>query len=245
MRKWIFAVLLLTAACTPKSGIRTIRTTENTEADLGVIQEKDGPVTVRLVVRNELADTLHPVQVYTPCGCTAAETDRRSIAPGADEIIEVTYNPAYRPGIFMEEIQVYYADSPVRMRSLLIKGEVIGYNHPIEEDRPYAFGQGLYLSHEVLHYGKLAPGQTDDMFIRHGNGNKKAADIRFDIPPEYASSIGLRQPGVMEADGRDTLHVRFTMPEGPAPGDTLLIPLQPLVNGKKTDKILYIKAIAP
>ena len=69
MRKFlIMAAFLAAAACAPKDGIRTIRTTTDKEADLGKIKEIDGPVTVRLVVKNEFADTLYPVQLYTPCG---------------------------------------------------------------------------------------------------------------------------------------------------------------------------------
>ena len=160
---------LLAAACAPKDGIRTIRTSTDREADLGKIKEIDGPLTFRLVVKNDYPDTLYPVQLYTPCGCTEARFERKPVAPGEDEVIEVTYNPAYRPGPMMEEIQVYYRNSPVKARSLVIKGEVIGYNHPIEEDRPYAYGEGLYMSHKVLNFGQLRPGpEPDHHGYRHG-----------------------------------------------------------------------------
>ena len=161
MRKLAFILLsavALTVACAPKDGIRTIRTATDKEADLGKIKEIDGPVTVRLVVRNEYADTLYPAYIHTPCGCTEGHFDPHPVAPGEDETIEVTYNPAYRPGLMMEQIQVYYKDSPVKMRSFVIKGEVIGYLHPIEEDRPYYYGEGLYMSHMLLSYGLRSPG---------------------------------------------------------------------------------------
>ena len=51
MRKTLVTMagcLLLLASCAPKDGIRTIRATTDTEADLGRIKEIDGPVTVRL-----------------------------------------------------------------------------------------------------------------------------------------------------------------------------------------------------
>ena len=234
------AALLAAAACGPKEGIRTIRTAPGQEADLGKIKEIDGPVTVRLVVKNAYSDTLYPVQLYTPCGCTQARFERKPVAPGEDETIEVTYNPAYRPGPMMEEIQVQYRNSPVRVQNLVIKGEVIGFNHPIEEDRPYAYGEGLYMSHKVLNYGMLAPGQTADFFFRHGNGNTRKADIVFDIPDEWKPYVRMRQPGRMQADERDTIHVKFTMPEN---RDTVDFSLQPRVNGKPTQTVLQIRAI--
>lgn len=231
--------LLLLASCAPKDGIRTLRATTDTEADLGRIQEIDGPVTVRLLVRNDYPDTLHPVELYTPCRCTKVHFSHDPVPPGADEVLEVTYNPAYRPGPMMEQISIYYLHSPVKVRSLVIKGEVIGYNHPIEEDRPYDFGEGLFMSHKVLGFGALAPGQTRDVFFRHGNGNKWKADIRFEVPQEWEPFLRLRQPGKMKADERDTLHVRFTMPEGV---DTVDFWVQPRVNGKPTREKIRIKA---
>lgn len=240
MRKTTFlAVLLLAAACTPKDGIWSIRTAEGRDADLGKIKEIDGPVTVRLLVKNTYPDTLYPVQLHTPCGCTEARFDRKPVAPGADEILEVSYNPAYRPGPMREEIQVRYADSPVQVRTFAIKGDVIGYNHPIEEDRPYAFGEGLYMSHKVLTYGSLRPGETGDFFFRHGNGNARKARIVFDIPDAWKPYVRMRQPGKMKADERDTIHVKFTMPQGL---DTVEFALQPLVDGKPTEENLRIRA---
>lgn len=242
MRKLAFILLCavaLTVACAPKDGIRTIRTAPDKEADLGKIKEIDGPVTVRLVVRNEYADTLYPAYIHTPCGCTEGHFDPHPVAPGEDETIEVTYNPAYRPGPMMEEIQVYYRNSPVKARSLVIKGEVIGYNHPIEEDRPYAYGEGLYMSHKVLNFGQLRPGETGDFFFRYGNGNTKKATVVFDIPDSWKPYVRMRQPGKMKADERDTVHVKFTMPDGL---ESLEFSLQPLVNGNPTGEVLGIRA---
>ena len=235
----IFTTLLLAAACAPKDGIRTFRIREGQEADLGKIKEIDGPVTVRLVIQNDYPDTLYPVQLNTSCGCTKAHFDRIPVAPGADETLEVTYNPAYRPGPMQEEVQVRYQDSPVRLRSFVIKGRVSGYNHPIEEDRPYPFGEGLYMSHKVLSYGRLAPGQTGDFFFRYGNGNTRKAQVGFDIPDPFKPYVRMRQPGRMKADQRDTLHVKFRMPDGV---DSLEFAIQPRVDGKPTQEVLTVRA---
>ena len=235
----ILLPLLLAAACAPKDGIRTIRTAEGQEADLGRIKEIEGPVTVRLVVKNAYPDTLFPAQLYTPCGCTEARFDRKPVPPGADEVLEVTYNPAYRPGPMREEIQVRYQNSPAKVRTFAIKGEVIGFNHPIEEDRPYAYGEGLYMSHKVLAYGALRPGETGDIFIRHGNGNTRKARIDFDIPDPWKRYLRMRQPGQMKADERDTIHVKFTMPAGL---DSVEFAVQPRVEGKPTEEKLIVRA---
>ena len=241
MKKVLLMLLAAMAvACAPKDGVRTIRTAADQEADLGKIMEIDGPATFRLVVRNTYADTLFPLRMYTPCGCTQVQFSRDPVAPGADQVLEVTYNPAYRPGPLMETITVYYQASPVQAESFVIKGEVIGYNHPIEEDRPYHFGEGLYMSHKLLLFGVRRPGETTDIFFRHGNGNTKKADIRFDIPAQWQPYVRMRQPGKMKANERDTIHVKFTMPEGI---DSVAFDIQPRVNGVPTQEKLAIRAI--
>jgi hypothetical protein len=235
----IALLLAMAFSCGPQDGIRTIRTEEGKEARLGKIKEIDGPVTVRLLAKNTCPDTLYPVQLHTPCGCTQVRFDRKPVAPGEDEVLEVTYNPAYRPGPMREEIQVRYQHSPVQVRTFAIQGEVIGYNHPMEEDRPYAYGEGLYMSHKILSYGRLRPGQTGDFFFRYGNGNTRKATITFDIPEAWQPCLRMRQPGKMKADGRDTLHVKFTMPEGV---DSVDFALQPRVDGKPTEEVLSVRA---
>ena len=234
---FLLALLLMAAACGSRDGIRTIRTAEGQDADLGTIKEIDGPVTVRLLIRNDFPDTLYPVQLHTPCGCTNARFDQKPVAPGADEVLEVTYNPAYRPGPMREEIQVRYVNSPVRVRTFTISGKVVGFNHPIEEDRPYAYGEGLYMSHKILSYGQLRPGETGDFFFRYGNGNTRKATVTFDIPEAWQPYVRMRQPGRMKADQRDTLHVKFTMPEGI---DSAAFSLQPRVDGRKTEEVLSV-----
>ena len=235
----VIGAVMLAAACGPRDGIRTVRIAEGQDAELGTIKEIDGPVTFRLLIRNDYPDTLYPVQLHTPCGCTQARFDQKPVAPGADEVLEVTYNPAYRPGPMREEIQVRYTNSPVRVRTFSITGNVVGFNHPIEEDRPYAFGEGLYMSHKILSYGSLRPGETGDFFFRHGNGNTRKANIVFDIPDAWKPYVRMRQPGKMKAGQRDTIHVKFTMPEGL---DSVEFALQPRVNGKKTEDSLLIRA---
>ena len=237
----IIIVLLSIVACGPKDGVKTIRAYEESEADIGKIKEIDGPVTVRLLCKNDYADTLYPVRFYTPCGCTQLNFDRTPIPPGEDEVLEVQYNPKFRPGKMMEAIQVYYANSPVKARVYVIKGEVIGYRHPIEEDRPYHMGEGLYMSHTALIFGAKRPGQTGDIFFRYGNGNKKKASVTYEIPEQWRPYVRMRQPGKMKADERDTIHVKFTMPEAV---DTVTFYIQPKVNGKPTEKRIYVNARA-
>ena len=208
----LLALMLPAVACGPRDGIRTVRIAEGQDADLGTIKEIEGPVTVRLLIRNDYPDTLRPVQLYTPCGCTQARFDQKPVAPGADEILEVTYNPAYRPGPMREEIQVRYTNSPVRVRTFSITGNVVGFNHPIEEDRPYAFGEGLYMSHKVLSYGSLRPGETGDFYFRHGNGNTSTTTSAPDNAP--CDRFTRSPPSPPDSSSRPAVSTNVTGPSG-------------------------------
>lgn len=230
------ALLLLAAACGPK-GPKEYHVSESVAADLGTIKEIDGPVEFTLLVFNNYPDTLYPKMIYTPCGCTAAKTEKLPVAPGEEEVIKVTYNPAYRPGKMREDLIIHYQNSPVKTRHIAITGEVIGYNHPIEESCRYNLGQDFYSSHKVLSFGNFNPGETKDMFFRYGNGSKRNAKVIFQVPEEWAPYVRVRQPGKMKADQRDTVHVKVTLPEG---RDTVRFTIQPIVNGKPTDEPLNV-----
>jgi len=251
MKKSLFLCLPFLAALpvlhscgtsTGGSGIRDIVTNENTEADLGTVYEKDGPVQVNLIVSNSSADTLKPLAAYTRCQCLSASVARTPVPPGDSLKLEVTYNPAYKKGIFMEEISVRLLEH--NSLSFIVKGEVIPMEHPIEEDHPYDFGCGLHLSHEVLHYGKMSGGESRDIFIRYANGTGKKMDIGFITDSSWTGAVVSRRGIVLPGKGRDTLHFRFTMPDCIPEGDTLKISVRPYVNGKKSGKDLIVKAIS-
>ena len=231
------AVLLSVVACSRQQG--TYILSEVGETDLGVIKEKDGVRNFHLVALNDSRDTLYPVRTYTRCSCVSVRHALRPVAPGEMESVELRINPAYRGGLFMEEIQVYYSNQDVPMRSFVIKGEIRPCKHPIEEDRPYDMGGGLYMSHKNLPFGQMAPGQTKEMFFRYGNGGRKKAEIGFTVPPEWCPYLKIRQPGVLAPDRRDTLHVSFTMPDSV---DSVEFAIVPTVGGRNSGETITVTA---
>ena len=102
----IAVVLMSAVSCRNSGNIRNIVTSENTEADFGVIKEKDGPSQVNLLIPNSTSDTLLPVTALTRCSCVIASIEETPVAPGETLKVAVTYNPSYRRGIFMEEIGI-------------------------------------------------------------------------------------------------------------------------------------------
>lgn len=245
----VVAAALLCCSCGSGTGHRPgvpaeIVTDENTEADFGVVYESDGLARTVLVVRNVSSDTLMPVGACSRCRCAEASVDAVPVAPGEDIRVAVSYNPAYHKGVFMEEVQVKFLGIR-RVMSLIIKGEVVPCEHPLSDDYPYDYGMGLHLSHETLHFGNLRAGESRMIYIRYANEFGTPAGLTFEPQGEIPGRLSFRPSVTLVANARDTLHFRFTMPEGIAPADTLRFSLQPCINGTPLGKKLNIKAISP
>ena len=65
--------------------------------------------------------------VQASCGCTTPQWSKEAIAPKKKGFINVTYNPAGRPGSFTKSITVKYHDASEETKTIVlnIKGEVI------------------------------------------------------------------------------------------------------------------------
>lgn len=110
----------LTGRETEKS-VNTVIAVPVHEVDLGTLSVGEERK-VSFTLRNSGANRLIIYDVVTSCGCTAAEFDKRLIAPGEETVVNVAYT-AEEPGAFRKTITVHLnaEDSPVQLR---IKGEV-------------------------------------------------------------------------------------------------------------------------
>lgn len=238
MKKYLlFLTALLLVACSPKDGVITIA--EDGYINLGKVKEADGPVELTCRYRNSSADTNVVFNVLTGCSCTAIVPANKVVAPGEYLSFKVTYDPAYRKGEINEGLCVRYANGNADV--FYLKGNVIPCTHPMKEDCRYDLGSGLHTSYSTLFFGNNRPGDVKRMYFHVGNGNTKSARIEFKSDDPNFSSLSFRQPGKMKADQRDTIHVKFTMPDGI---DTVKFELQPYVNGKPVEKTIKVISYA-
>ena len=75
--------------------------------DFGTIKEADGPVTHAFTLKNVGNAPLVITRASASCGCTKPKFSTEPIAPCKSTKIEVTYNPAGRPGQFVKTVAVY------------------------------------------------------------------------------------------------------------------------------------------
>ena len=163
--------------------------------DFGTIQEKDGPVSHVFLLTNKGSKPLAISDVSVWCGCTTTEFSKEPIRPGQTGRVKVTFNPSYRPGKFSKEVVVLTEDGSSYVR-LWVKGSVVGMQHPVTDDHPYSFGEGLYMNLQVLPFRALKRGEQQTIELRLANDSPRSMTIDF-----------LRQPNnrVLQMPERITL----------------------------------------
>ena len=107
--------------------------------DFGNIHETDGPKTVRLYLRNEGTTPNAIIKVRPTCGCTAADFQEEAIAPGDSAWIDLTYDPANRPGKFEKGVRVY----PMEGEMIRIPIQGIVFSSPETVERMFPVDAGL------------------------------------------------------------------------------------------------------
>lgn len=239
--KYLAFLLILGAASCTSAPKTYVYDPENPYINLGKINEIDGPVSFDVVVKNNFPDTLYPLRTAVECSCTTLDVYYEPVPPGGSITLHTTYDPAYRKGPQGESAAIYFKGNVTALFE--IQADVVPYNHVITEDHPYAYGHDLYMSHKMLPFGRVAPGETRDIYFRIGNGSTKKAKIELVPEGDDTGSVRFRQPGKVAADWRDTIHVKFTMPENKVADDTVRFSIQPLVNGEPTDVAMTVFAI--
>lgn len=103
----MIALLIGIGVATAQNAKKAVISSDNVEHDFGAIKEADGSVTHTFVIKNTGDAPLVITRVVASCGCTTPQFSKEPIAPGQTSKIDVTYNPAGRPGQFVKTIAVY------------------------------------------------------------------------------------------------------------------------------------------
>ena len=151
--------------------------------DFGTIYEKDGKVSHTFTFTNKSREVVIINDVNAWCGCTTAQFSKEPVRPGKKTKVTLTYNPDHRPGKFSKEAVLMLNGGKYYTR-IWVKGNVIGMQHPVTEDHPYAYGSGLFMSHRVLPFPPMRVGEEKSVRLLVANGTKKEMTVEF-----------LRQPG--------------------------------------------------
>lgn len=240
----IFSVVLLSSCGGPK-GPKVYSCSQEIDADLGTIEESDGPVSFILKIKNTTPDLICPYTTATRCICLSANVERKPVKAGDDIMVEAVYNPVGEAGPVMEEVQVFYGtdgklEPPYRYLSVIVKAKVNPMPHSIEEDAPYDLGQGLHMSHEVLIFNPFREGERGRLLLRAASTLHERANVSFELPEALDSVLTCRtlvlEPGVC-----DTVSFFLNTPHVSMDGIEHGVEIYPYVNGKRCDKPLIFK----
>lgn len=110
MKKLLYvlsAICLVVGIAIAQGGKRAVISSPEPEYDFGIIKEAKGPVKSTFTIKNTGTAPLMITRVVPSCGCTTPNHSTEPIPPGKESKIEVTFNPAGRPGPFVKTIAVY------------------------------------------------------------------------------------------------------------------------------------------
>jgi hypothetical protein len=228
---WSFALLPLKAQ-TASTALQVDKLVH----DFGEILEKAGKVSHTFIFTNTTKIPIAINGVRSGCGCTSSEYTKGPIKPNETGEVTVTYNPAYRPGFFSKEITLLFNNGKNYTR-VWIKGIVISFSRPVEEDHPYNFGSGLHCSLKVLPFGALTKGETKKIRMFYANDTEKEMELLFVTEGDYPD-LTFINPGKLAPKARGILEFTYTSSSrNPGPKS---FNIYPRVNGKKLSNPLVV-----
>jgi len=197
--------------------------------DFGTILEKNGPVKHTFRLKNNSKKTMVINEVTAWCGCTTTEFSKKPIAPGQQGQVTVTFNPYYRPGKFSKEVVVLTDEGRSYVR-LWVKGSVVAMEHPVTDDHPYNYGEGLFMSHLVLPFPALKKGQQKEFSLRLANDTDKTMTIEFHRQPNNRI---LQMPEKLTLKPKERRVVKVSYKAVREYDYKRHVDIVPVVNGKK------------
>lgn len=186
--------LLLSSIAASASGpqVRWLETVHN----FGAFDENDGKVTATMQFVNDGDAPLIIQAARATCGCTTPAWSRTPIEPGDTGMVQITYNPAGRPGRFEKKVYVDF-NTPSKRSTLLIKGSVIGASNTVRSRFPVEAGP-LRLRVKSIPFGEVTRGKGKTFYFEAYNISPDTLRPRWTDLPSYitvSSSLDDVLPG--------------------------------------------------
>ncbi len=151
--------------------------------DFGAFDEDMGPVTSTFQLVNTGTEPLVIVAARATCGCTVPSYTHDPIAPGDTASVDVTYDPAGRPGKFDKRVKIETNTLPAQS-VITIKGVVIGATKTLRAHYPIEVGK-LKIRNTAVPFGEITKGRTKTAFLDGYNQSNDTIRPRVEGLPEY------------------------------------------------------------
>ena len=207
--------------------------------NFGTILEKNGKVTHTFVFKNNGKTPVVISDIHSGCGCIGQSVAKDPVKPGAKGKVTITFDPGYKAGFFSKEIIVFSSNGQ-QFNRIWVEGTITPAEHPVEDDYPYNFGNGLHLRLKVMAFGYLKPGETRQMELHYANNTDKEMTLGF-LVAGGKTGLTFTSPGRIAAKARGVMTVSYTMPQTAT--DNVSFVLSPYVNNKKLAETVEVKIL--
>lgn len=207
--------------------------------NFGTIEEAKGKVTHTFIFQNKGNVPVAVSDVHSGCGCIGKVVTKGLIQPATKGKVTITFDPAYKPGFFSKEI-VVLSNNGKEYNRIWVEGIVRPAEHPIEDDYPYNFGNGLFLRLEVIAFGFLKPGETKQMALHYANATDKAVTLGF-ATDDKKKGLKLPDPVTVTPNGKGVVYISYSMPFFRNPD--VEVSVFPYLNNKKVQKPVVLRIL--
>lgn len=210
---------------------------DKTIHDFGNIDVNSGPKSCAFYFKNISNQTVIIQTVISSCGCTTPEWTKEPVKPGEKGKIDVTFLNDQGAYPFDKSLTVYVTGTPKPI-VLRIKGVVTQRPKSVKQQYPVKIGHlGLkknLIDYGQAHYGSISKGAVEVVNLA---GNPIKVTFTDFSKGFYINS----NPEVISAGGKSDLIFSIDTRAAHTWG-TAVFSATPVINGKKADKTIQIKA---
>lgn len=207
--------------------------------NFGAIKEEKGKVTHTFVFQNKGKMPVTISQVHSACGCIGKVVTEGQVKPGAKGKVTITFDPSYKSGFFSKEI-VVLSNNNQQYNRIWVEGMIEPAEHPVADDYPYDFGNGLHLRLKVMAFGYVKPGETKQMELHYANDTDKEMFLNF-VVDGNKKELKFTDPGKIGPKAKGVITFSYTMPLSVCEDVSFIV--YPYVNNKKLSGKLEVKIL--
>jgi len=229
----IFSVTMVPAQSTPQASIEFNKTVH----DFGDIDINSGSHSYSFIFKNISNQQVLIQTVISSCGCTTPEWTRNPVKPGNKGKIDVTFLNDQGPYPFDKSLTVYVTGSsrPIILR---IKGVVNQKPKTARQQFPIKIGY-IGMKKNPVEYGQARFGSVTKGAVEVANLAGNPIKITF---TDFSKGFYINAvPDMIPEGGRTDLIFSIDTRAANAWG-TAIFTATPVINGKKADKPIQVKA---
>lgn len=133
--------------------------------NFGILQERNGNVSHRFMLRNDSPVAVRICQTFPSCGCTTIACDTGLVVPHDSVAVDVTFNPVNRGGDFYETASVVLGSSTdTTVVTLSVEGTVVTSEETLIRQYPVRQG-AVRLTTDTLNMGEIRRGDSKTMYV--------------------------------------------------------------------------------